>query len=359
MPGTLEVPGTCPVGLPIAVAVLPPSRHNQAIVKILGAPSLVEWEESARVCEWATFFHTPTWSGILLDTFPYLRDATLAFEMADGARVVLPLSLRRRGMGGFLQERLSTFPGTYGGPLASRRLTPEELSEVCGSVPAGLRCLRVRILGTPFWDLGPAPKGFRTEPLSTRMLDLSPGFGTLVRGLSTTHRRGLAKAEGHGLTVRAAKDLEEYQEYFRIYEDTLERWQHPTSRYPMDLFRNIHRLGGEYVRLWLVLKTGEIIAGALVFYWNRHAVYWHGASRSEFFSMRPNIILHSEIIRFCCEQGYRYYDFNPSGGHVGVDRFKALFGAGEWPVSHWIREPNPVFRLYRKTTGNETKFYPR
>jgi hypothetical protein len=67
--------------------------------------------------------------------------------------------------------------------------------------------------------------------------------------------------------------------------------------------------------------------------------------------MRPNIILHSEIIRQCCEQGCRYYDFNPSGGHEGVDRFKALFGAGEWPVSHWIRESNPVFRLYRRILG--------
>ena len=38
------------------------------------------------------------------------------------------------------------------------------------------------------------------------------------------------------------------------------------------------------------------------------------------------LILH-QAMRDACEKGYRWFDFNPSGGHQGVARFKSYFGA--------------------------------
>jgi hypothetical protein len=39
-----------------------------------------------------------------------------------------------------------------------------------------------------------------------------------------------------------------------------------------------------------------------------------------------NLLLH-DVIRDACERGFRWFDFNPSGGHEGVAAFKRSFGA--------------------------------
>ena len=85
------------------------------------------------------------------------------------------------------------------------------------------------------------------------------------------------------------------------------------------------------VKIWLAEKDSAIVAGAIIFYWNRIVSYWHGASHQDFFSYYPNNMLHMEIIREAAAAGFRYYDFGPSGGQDGVARFKKSFGAVELP----------------------------
>jgi lipid II:glycine glycyltransferase (peptidoglycan interpeptide bridge formation enzyme) len=68
------------------------------------------------------------------------------------------------------------------------------------------------------------------------------------------------------------------------------------------------------------------IAGALCFYTKNHVVYWHGAAYSDYFELRPVNLLMYEAIKDACENGYSWFDFNPSGGHEGVKAFKKSFG---------------------------------
>jgi hypothetical protein len=42
-----------------------------------------------------------------------------------------------------------------------------------------------------------------------------------------------------------------------------------------------------------------------------------------------------EIIKSCCEEGYSWFDFNPSAGLEGVRAFKESFGAKPLP-SHVV-----------------------
>jgi lipid II:glycine glycyltransferase (peptidoglycan interpeptide bridge formation enzyme) len=80
-------------------------------------------------------------------------------------------------------------------------------------------------------------------------------------------------------------------------------------------------------RLWLVSLDDTIIAGILCFYWNRHAVAWHGAGLSGYFSYRPNNLLYNHAIMHAAENGYRWFDCNPSSDLSGVSTFKKLIGA--------------------------------
>jgi len=83
------------------------------------------------------------------------------------------------------------------------------------------------------------------------------------------------------------------------------------------------------VRLWLAIFDDQVVAGALCFYAKKHVVYWHGAALEKYFKHRPVNLLMYEAIKSACEEGYSWFDFNPSGGHEGVKAFKKSFGAKE------------------------------
>jgi lipid II:glycine glycyltransferase (peptidoglycan interpeptide bridge formation enzyme) len=61
-------------------------------------------------------------------------------------------------------------------------------------------------------------------------------------------------------------------------------------------------------------------------------------------------LLYAQIIRDAHNQGYRYFDFNPSGGHEGVVHFKESFGAVRkyFNVQYWSSNPLYTFYLQRK-----------
>jgi lipid II:glycine glycyltransferase (peptidoglycan interpeptide bridge formation enzyme) len=124
--------------------------------------------------------------------------------------------------------------------------------------------------------------------------------------------------------------------YYSVYEDAHRRWgDRATSHYDFELFKNIFEMKSPNIKLWLAKAEQRIIAGALVMYWNRHVVWWHGASLEEYFHYCAANLLNVEIIKNACERGYLYYDFNPSGGHEGVASFKQSFGAERRTIWRW------------------------
>jgi CelD/BcsL family acetyltransferase involved in cellulose biosynthesis len=96
------------------------------------------------------------------------------------------------------------------------------------------------------------------------------------------------------------------------------------------------------VRLWTAEKDGDLVAGALIFYWNAHAVYWHAAINRDYAGLAPGKPLLAAAIENACSDGYGYFDFSPSGGHDSVATFKARFGAEAWPVEHYRFERAPL-----------------
>ena len=183
------------------------------------------------------------------------------------------------------------------------------------------------------------PAGFTTRPYSTHMLSLAEGWDAVQRGFSRGNRSSINRGKRSGVTCRIAATLDSYRNYYDVYGGCLKRWgERVTSRYPWRLFEIGHELGRRYpdnMRLWLAEAEEKVLAGAWVFYWNHHAVYWHGATDEAFSSHRPSNVLHAYIIADACARGYLWYDFNPSGGHEGVIRFKRSFGSTERSIRVW------------------------
>ncbi|MEI7554522.1 GNAT family N-acetyltransferase [Candidatus Chlorohelix sp.] len=160
----------------------------------------------------------------------------------------------------------------------------------------------------------------------TQAIDLSRDYDELKRSWARGHVSAINKASRAGLVLVEATTEEEWKEYFEIYTQSLERWETPLSRYDYRLFEMLYELHSTKIKLWLVKYNGQILSGSICFYQSQTVMYWHGAFRMEFQEFRAAPFMHAEIVRYSKNEGYRWYDFNPSGNLEGVITFKERFG---------------------------------
>jgi hypothetical protein len=299
------------------------------------------WWEVAEACEYATFFHSPLWHRLVESTFDDKVDRTVGAVTQDGTRMVLPLLKTGESAKGMMEDLMSTFAGCYGGVIADGPVTEEELVRFYGKVRSW-DVASLKVNGNPLWQKVSHPVVLPDDEASddfTQIIRLrGRTFDDLTSDFTDGHRSGMHKGQRMGVEIRQADSPEDYREYYGAYEDCLRRWENPSSEYPWKLFENGYELAQEYpehLRLWLAEVEGEVIAGAWFFYWKNHVDYWHAASYEEYFDYRANNVLLPHVMRDALERGYSFFDFNPSGGHTGVARFKKHFGAEKWPIRRW------------------------
>jgi len=278
-----------------------------------------EWQKYVDDCNTATFFHTPNWYQVWKEYNGNEYEARL-LRFENGNEALIPFSIKKR-LKGLVKEYLSSPEGTYGGPLSNFQLSDSEVSKVEKYI-SQFNSVQIQIN-----PLNPILKDFfSTKKRFTQIIDLTKSWQSLLRNWKNGHRRSLKKGLKNGIEIRLANE-NEWEEYYHLYQDSIRRWGNLASNnYKLDLFQILKKLKPVVCKLWLALADNKIISGCLCFYHNKHVVYWHGASLESYFHLRPVHLLHYHIIKDAKESGYFWYDFNPSGGHEGVERFKNGFG---------------------------------
>lgn len=305
------------------------------------------WDEVAREAEGATFFHTPAWAGLCAATFRAWRAAPLALEFSDGNRALLPF-LRRTGPVPGAGHRESMLPGVYGGPLF---LAPPSRAHWQACWEAVDELPDVFLYGNPFLRWEGVPAGAAVTE-TTRALDLAPGYDEVFRRFRYSYRSGIRAARKRGLEVVVGERPEDVDAYDRLYRDSLRRWgSRARGFYPRRLFHNLLELGRSTpVRLWLVKAEGRVVGGAWVLYHGEHVDYWHASADSNAMIHYPMHLLVATAVEDACRSGYRWFDFNPSGGLEGVELFKRGFHADvlEFPVVTRLRGAARAYRTFRR-----------
>jgi CelD/BcsL family acetyltransferase involved in cellulose biosynthesis len=305
------------------------------------------WREVADDAEGATFFHTPTWAELCAATFGAWRAAPVAVEFSDGNRALLPF-MRRASLLPGAGHHESMLPGVYGGPLF---LAPPARAhwQACWDVVDEFN--DVFLYGNPFlkWE-GQAAGEHVLE--TTRALDLAPGYDEVLRRFRYSYRSGIRAARKRGLEVVVSDRPEDVDAYDRLYRSSLRRWGNKARGfYPRRLFHNLLEAGRHSpIRLWLVKDEGRIVGGAWALYHGEHVDYWHAAVDSNAMIHYPMHLLVATAVEDACAQGYRWFDFNPSGGLEGVELFKRGFHADvlEFSVVSRFGAAANTYRTYRR-----------
>lgn len=294
-----------------------------------------EWDALWQQCDRATYFQSREWADVWnIYTKGEICPEPILVSFSDGKKALLPLS-SQIFLKGLTRQYLSSPAGTFGGWISLDNLYEEHSN------------LLINYLFDTFnnfvWRTNPYDENkfvleatrVNIENDETYALDLKVGFKAIYQQWTKEKKslvRKIKKAVKEGVSIKTASTLDDWQDYYQVYEESLNRWGEKTSsKYEWELFRNIYQLNSSNVKLWLATYQEKTIAGALCFYSKQHVVYWHGAALSEYFNIRPVNLLMSEIIKHTCEDGYSWFDFNPSGGHEGVTAFKKSFGAKALP----------------------------
>ena len=295
-------------------------------------PDIPFWEELARTSPECTFYHTPLWHDIVIKAYKDYSIGTRGFIFDNGGRAVFPFIQTKKGRPLLGKSRLkSSVFGGYGGIIADTSAGAAQQQEIYAFLVK--QRASISIDTNPFSKTAvKLPDGFICKEDFTQALALTRDEQALYQKLNRGGKSNLNQAKKHGITVRLAKTEQDIHTYYALYKDTLRRWgDGALFEYPESLFFTIFAHAGDGIKIWLAEKEAVIVAGVIIFYWNRIATYWHGASHQDYFQCYPNNMLHMEIIRDAAAAGFHYYDFGPSGGQEGVARFKKSFGAVELP----------------------------
>lgn len=289
-----------------------------------------EWMHVCRACDYATFFHTPYWAEIFTGTKRgRMVSAPERVEFNDGTVAIIPL-VYTNYWGNRMRLYWSMPAHTFGGWISSMPLAGDHI-----------RALIARLHAIPnlVWRENPYDPLLKDIELShcredfTQVIDLRSGFDAAKARSDYSHRRAVQRALEKGVSVCEAGDFELWRNYFSLYKASRERWKENDllrnrRGYTIELFKAIFECPSEHRKLWLAQVDGKPIAGILCFYWNRHVVSWHGAGTGELFNKyRPNDLLYDHASRHAAENGYHWFDCNPSGGFKGVADFKEHIGA--------------------------------
>lgn len=293
------------------------------------------WLKFLEGCDSATFFHTPYWYKVWKAYSGYEYEARI-YEFDNGKQVLFPLAwwkIKR----GLLKRMVSSPAGTYGGWVASKTVSDEEASAILNDLKKEFSQIDIR----RNWLAGEQPVVKSVDEVEdfTQVVSFhnKADFKSVLKEWTKGHLSAAKKGLKGPLQVFSVSDKESMEEYYLAYLESIERWgERASSKYGRELFEHIiDVVPHKYYQLWVAKLNANLAYGCLCFYFNKHVVYWHGAGKIEYFYLKPAQLLQYWIIKAAMGSGYWWYDFNPSGGHEGVVRFKQGFGVESHPA-HFI-----------------------
>ena len=171
-----------------------------------------------------------------------------------------------------------------------------------------------------------------------------PDYPEEIRfGNSRNHasvKRAVNKAKKNGVTFRIADSPDDLKKWYPLYLNTMRT--HTTPARSFNFYKNQWELLRPNGLMQLVVaeveRNGEkiIIAGSVLYLYNKTVVYAFNGSSADYLDLRPNDILHWQAIFNAQKDGYKYYDLGEvSKENAGLAAYKKKWGADVWKMYHY------------------------
>lgn len=168
-------------------------------------------------------------------------------------------------------------------------------------------------------------KSHNIQPQKTLILDIIKSEQELLEKMHSKTRYNIGLAEKKGVKVK--KDKNSFDEFWRLMEETTKR--DGFHAHPKEYYRKLLEIPG--VELFVADFENKIIAVNIVVFYEKIAIYLHGASDYEQRNLMAAPLLQWEQIKEAKKRGCAEYDFwgTDENKWPGVTRFKKGFGGRE------------------------------
>lgn len=281
-----------------------------------------------------SIFHRSAWARVLAETYGH-RPVYLRILADDREAALLPVVEVRSSLTG--RRGVSLPFSDYAGPLW---IDPDQTNEVYAALAEFARERKWKHL-----DLrGGGPPPGRTSAFQTfeaHQLDLRPGLELLEKGVDSSVRRALRKADGRALRISVETGEDAIDSFFRLHVRT--RRRHGLPPQPQSFFRSIskHLLQRNHGMVVLARLGATPVAGAVFLWSGGHAIYKFGASDPRHWPLRPNQRVMWAAIEHLVGIGCCSLHFGrTSKGDEGLARFKRSWGGDSFPLSYDRYDPD-------------------
>lgn len=307
----------------------------------MNAISIQEWDDLISDKKDISFFETPEWYQIWAKE---LGGIIKAFTITFNNQKFLLATLQIHGAKGLVKYYESGPVGTY----STFRNYNDKNIRIPESLVLYKNQISLRL--HPLSNISIENKKLIKVKEITNLIQLS-SLATVTEHWSRNHKRMLNTARSSKLEIEITESIDEWKQYYKIYEAFILRKQKQVSNhYQWSLFEKLYRTSSENRKLWIAKMEGKIIAGRLVFYYSNYVVEWHASIDVNYQQLGGNHLLIHDILDHAKTNGFSWYDFNPSGGNSGVDDFKQKFGGMEFSASMYHRDTilHKGYQLYCK-----------
>ena len=164
-------------------------------------------------------------------------------------------------------------------------------------------------------------------------------------------RSSIRRALREGLTTTFG-GVELLESFYQVYLCSFSRWKdRNTASKPHDFvrFQRLLELPGSSVKIATVVHKQVVIAAAIFCHYRRTAGYLYGGINYDYQELKPNNLLHSEIIRHLIAEGVSEYNLGSSLNMKSLEHFKETLGAKRYGAVSLCRRRFPrLNRLLNK-----------
>lgn len=180
--------------------------------------------------------------------------------------------------------------------------------------------------------------GFRDAPIHMHpelswMLDITKPEDVLLKEMRKTTRYLIKKMEKEGVEIIQSSDPADMEKFASVYAATVQRQQFtPFSKEYLQTEFELFSKDGQAV-FFFGKYRGELIAAAIIIFYNGQAFYHHSGSLQKFEDINASYLLQWRVIQEAKKRGCTLYNFwgicpdnKPKHAWAGLSLFKKGFG---------------------------------
>jgi len=173
---------------------------------------------------------------------------------------------------------------------------------------------------------------YETKSHKVRMLlNLPESSDVLMKSFKAKLRSQIKKPLKEGLHPKVG-GLELLEDFYKVFSINMRDLGSPV--HSKKLMRNVLRKFPEQAKIVMVYRDTQPLASSLIVgFKDTLANPWASALR-EYSRLSPNMLLYWTMLKYACDNGYRYFDFGRSSPDEGTYKFKKQWGAKPTPL-HW------------------------